>query len=133
MTVDAFIARMRTKQAALFESAVDVNRLGAPGAFNDSTASYAPPSTSLIYTGPALVRPVTETVVNAGGTSVEVTNYMVKLPVDTPVRVGDDITVTASTHDTALVGIGLRVIDVPKDEWQISRRVTCALQTDRPI
>lgn len=132
MTVAAFIERMRTKQEALYSSTVAVTRDGGPGAIDSATASYAAPTTTTIYTGAALVRPDSDHDVTTGETSVELSDFVVKLPVDTAVAIGDTVTVTASTYDTGLVGVTLRVLHVDADEWQIARVARCAAQTARP-
>lgn len=132
MTVDAFLARMRVRQAELFSSTVTVTRRATVGSFNETTASWSAPSETTVYTGAALVRPMTATVDEAGRTSTAIDTYVVKLPVDTAVHVGDVVTVTASTFDAGLVGVTLRVIDVPVDEWQVCRRATPVRQTERP-
>jgi hypothetical protein len=129
---DRFIARMRDREQSLMTNTVRVTRTSGQGIFDPSTASYGDDTETTVYTGPALVRPKTDAVDVTGGTSVQISNYTVKLPPDTPTAVGDVVTVTGSTHDTGLVGVGLRVLDVVNDEWQIVRRLTCAQQTDRP-
>lgn len=132
MSVDSFITRMRTRQAELFSSTVTVTRDGGPGTLDEATASYAAPTTTSIYAGAALVRPEAEAVAVTGATSVEVDEFLVKVPVNTAVEIGDTVTVTASDYDEALVGVGLRVLEVNPDEWQISRRLSCVRQTARP-
>lgn len=130
--VDAFIARMRARQAALFSSAVAIGRTSGEGTWNEETASYGDPAETSVYEGPALVRPQSVTVSSSGDTSTVMDTFLLKLPPDTPVAVGDSVTVTASTHDAGLTGLFLRVTEVVLDEWQICRRATAVLQTGRP-
>lgn len=132
MSVATFIERMRTRQADLFDTTVTVTRKSATGTFNPATATYAAPTATQIYTGPALVRPQPDQIVAAGEVTLDVSHFVVKLPADTTVEVGDNIAVTASTHDAGLVGLGFRVIEVANDEWQICRRATCVQETVRP-
>lgn len=132
MTISSLIAHMRTREADLADSTITITRVGARGAFNETTASHAAPATTVVYAGAALVRPDSEAVAEAGGTSIEVSRYLVKVPADTAVELGDVVTVTASTHDAALVGLTCWVVELPADEWQITRRLHCATQTPRP-
>jgi hypothetical protein len=128
-----FVTRMRHRQGDLFDSAVAVTRTTASGLFDPDTASYGDGTETVLYRGRALVRPQAFTVdQDSGRTSIVVDTYLVKLPADTPVAVGDNITVIASTHDAGLVGLLLRVSDVPADEWQISRRVVAVREGARP-
>jgi hypothetical protein len=134
-SVNSFITRMRAQQSALFDSTVSLGRTSGAGAFDEATASYGAPTSTAGYTGPALVRPgstVTSSTVSGGATSTEIAGYMVKLPPDTAVAVGDVITIVDSEHDAGLVGLTLRVLEVQPDEWQIARRVFAVDQQARP-
>lgn len=132
MTVATFVARMRIKQAALFSETGVLMRSTGDGTFDPDTASYAADATETIYTGAALVRPQGHADVDAGETTVLIGDYLVKLPVDTDVRLGDVFLVATSTYDAGLVNRGFRAVDVPKDGWQISRRVGAVDQTVTP-
>lgn len=132
MSAADFIERMRDKQAELYSTTVVVSRLSAAGAFSASTASYAAPTATTVYTGAALVRPDSDSLTSAGETTTELSSFTLKLPVNTAIEIGDTVEVTASDFDDGLVGIGLRVVDVTNDEWQIARRCRCVQQTPRP-
>lgn len=132
MTADELIARMRTRQADLFDSTVAVARRSGNPTFNETTASYGAPPETTVYTGPGLVRPKAYTVDQAGEVSQAVDTYEIKVPVDTDIAIGDAVDVTASTHDDGLVGLTLRVTDVPVNEWQVARRFTAVRETERP-
>lgn len=136
MTVAArltgFVDRMQTKQADLFVTTVTVTRIGTAGAFDEATATYVTASTTTIYTGAALVRPLTDAVSDAGDETLSVNGYTIKLPVGTDVRLGDIVTVTASVHDSSMVGMTLRVDEVHEDEWQIAQVCRASVQTSRP-
>lgn len=129
---DQFIARMRAREQSLMSATVRITRFAGEGVIDPTTASYGPGTETTIYQGPGLVRPKADSVDQTGGTSVQISDYTVKVPSDTPAAVGDVVTVLSSVHDTGLVGQGLRVLDVINDEWQITRRLTCAQQTVRP-
>jgi hypothetical protein len=125
---------MRARQAELFDSTVALTRDAPLGAFNATTAGYAPAAPLTVYAGPALVRPASagEHAAVAGDASEELDAYMVKLPAGTDARVGDVATATASTYDPALVGKPMRVMQVAADEWQVTRRCYAVARASRP-
>lgn len=112
-------------------SAVTVSRAGE-AVFDPDSASYAPPTETELFSGPALVRPLRSTVDATGRTSIVVDTWEVKLPVDSALEIGDAVEVTASAYDPGLVGLQLRVSGVAYDEWQIARVATAVAQRDRP-
>jgi len=130
--VAPFIEQMRARQAALFDSTVDVTRFAGAGLFDEATAGSAAPSMSSVYSGPGLVRPQRYQVDEVGQTAVVLDTYTVKLPADTAIAVGDVIRVTASAHDERMIGLVLRVTEIPEDEWQIARLCRAVRQTDTP-
>jgi hypothetical protein len=132
MSAADFIERMRDKQAELYSNTVTVTRKSAAGAFNAATASYATPTTTTVYTGAALLRPERDQTADVGEVSLNVSNYLLKLPVNTAAEIGDNVAVTASDFDDDLVGTTLRIIEVSADEWQIARRCRCVVETARP-
>lgn len=132
MNPTPFINRMRTRQALLFDTAVLVTRSSAIETFDPDTASWATPDSDTVYDGEGLVRPLALSVDDAGNTSLALNTYVVKLPANTPVELGDTVLVTASEHDDGLVGLALRVTDVAHDEWQICRKVTATREQERP-
>ena len=132
MSAADFIERMRDRQAALFSTTVNVSRFYSEGTFDPDTASYTTPAYVTVYTGAALLRPDGDSLTTAGETSTEVSSFTLKLPVNTAIEVGDTVAVTASDFDDGLVGLGLRVLDVTNDEWQIARRCRGVPQTPRP-
>lgn len=132
MSAADFIERMRDKQAELYSTTVEVRRFYSQGDFDPATASYTTPAYVVVYTGAALVRPDSDSLTSAGETTTELSSYTLKLPVNTAIEIGDTAAVTASDFDDGLVGVGLRVVDVTNDEWQIARRCRCVQQTPRP-
>lgn len=127
---------MRVRQATLYSSTVALKRYSATGTWDPDTATYGSSTTTTVYTGPALVRAAgaaaSEQLAQAGETTELITPYVVKLPYDTDVRVGDVVAVTASTHDAGLVGLSLRVASVLHDEWQIARVCLAVDEVNRP-
>jgi hypothetical protein len=132
VSVDSFVARMRIRQEALFETTVDVTRGSTVGTLDTATSLYTAGTSTTVYSGPALIRPTIDQITQAGDTSVELSDFLVKFPANTAIQLGDLVTVTASVHDSDLVGAHLRVIHIDNDEWQISRRVQCVIETGRP-
>jgi hypothetical protein len=83
------------------------------------------PATTSVYSGACLVRHARADDPDVAGIATDTAAYKVKLPVDTAVAEGDVVTVTASTHDAGLVDVGLTVVSVRLDGWQISREAIC--------
>lgn len=132
MSAADFIERMRDRQAELYSTTVNVSRFYSEGTFDPDTASYTTPAYITVYTGAALLRPDSDSMAAVGETTTELSSYTLKLPANTAIEVGDTVAVTASDFDDGLVGVGLRVMDVTNDEWQIARRCRCVQQTPRP-
>lgn len=76
-----------------------------------------------VFTGPMLVRPEDRSlrVANVGGVSWPVLRFDVTLPADADALIGDRLTVTSCPGDPTLVGESLKLIDVPRDAWQVAR------------
>jgi len=132
VTVSSIIARGRVRQASLFDTTVTVTRKSGEGYTQHGDGNWHPDATSQVYQGSALVRPEAASRTEAGGEEIEIGRYLVKLPADTAVEAGDLVTVTASTHDSGLVGQTMRILDVLADEWQICRKARATTQTDVP-
>jgi hypothetical protein len=94
--------------------------------FDPSTGEYTDGPPHVHYDGPCLVRPTpwqSRIVQVSGGAEVGSTRtYDVWLEADADIAVEQTLTVTASRGDPALVGVPLKVIDVPYDEYQLARR-----------
>jgi len=134
MSIDTFVTRMRERQAELFDTTIHVTRDDALGAFDPDSASYAPRTTITIYDGPALIRPAPATIRDlvVGDTAEQTDYFLVKVPADTDLAIGDNINVTASTRDTGLIGKRLRLLQINYDEWQVCRRGIATDETGRP-
>ena len=116
---------MSGRQADLFDTTVSIARDGTGAhALNGSTLVATPDATTSVYVGAALVRPEGSTEVDAGEQREHLARFLIKVPVDTDLQIGDVVTITASNHDADLVGAVIRIDNVVQDEWQISRRAT---------
>ena len=75
------------------------------------------------YTGPVLVRPEDRSsrVVDIGSVSYTVLRFDVTFPADAPVTIGYRLTLTSCPGDPTLVGIHLKLVDVPLDAWSVAR------------
>ncbi len=91
--------------------------------FDESTGRYEYPPRITVYAGPMLVRPQDrgERVVEVGGATYALTRYDVTLPAEAAVVRGHQLEVTRCTFDPALVGVPMRLVDVPLDAWQVAR------------
>lgn len=115
----------RSQQAELFATDAVVERVVGEGEFDETTGEVDPDEVEVIYDGPCIIRPMKRregSDVTTGEREVRFLDVEAKFPVDTPILKDDLVTVTASEHDPALVGVVFRITDVPLDEWQISRR-----------
>jgi len=131
MSLDAAIARFRSRQVALFRDEATVTRGAAGGTLNPDTGVWTPAAGSTIYDGPCLIRSASVGIdVQLGGSEVRLRQVQVKFPADTPVQVDDTVTATESTYDAALVGVPFRVTDVFCDGWQIARVCILEERTD---
>lgn len=130
MTVSGLIGHMRRREADLASSTVQISRPAVESAatLNTTTGALTPGTSSLIYDGPALVRPENPTEVDAAERREHLARHIVKVPADTTALIGDQVTVTASTFDADLDGAVMTVVDVVVDEWQIVRRLICERQ-----
>ena len=81
------------------------------------------PVYATVFSGPMLVRPEDRSmrVANIAGGSYTVLRFDVTLPADADALVGDRLTVTSCPGDPTLVGESLKLIDVPRDAWQVAR------------
>jgi hypothetical protein len=132
VSVPTFIAKMRTKQAALFSDELLITADGPPGALDPETAQRAPGAAITVYEGPGLVRPEGDSVADIGEGSTSIDAYIVKVPPDTALALGQAVTVTASTFDAGLADVTLRIVHVFHDGWQIARKARAVDERERP-
>lgn len=124
MSLDTAIERFRRKQEELFRDEGTVTRLASEGAWNQVTGRYGADTSTEVYDGPCQIRPaegLVGTDAQVGQKEVRLKDFVLKLPVDTPVREGDTFTCTASEYDADLVSKSFRITDVLRDGRQIAR------------
>ena len=123
MSVDTARAYFERRQADLFRDTATVTRPGEGGTLNPVTGVWTPAATTVVYSGPCLIRGFAweGTDVQYGDQEVRLRRARAKFPVNTPIRLDDVVVPTASTYDSGMVGKSFRVTDVPNDGWQISR------------
>lgn len=122
MVIDAILNRARHDVAALLTDTVTVSR--QTGVITDQWGSTTP-VTTITHEGPGLVQDTATTrqgvTVVVAETVRDLLGYVVKLPTDVDVRVGDVVQVTASL-DARQVGRTWKVLAVPTQAWALLRR-----------
>jgi hypothetical protein len=122
-----FLGDARRAAEALMVDAVSVSRRGG-GTVDDLTGAVTGGATS-IYTGRAKVQQSTAGVMGARVDAGELSTILLRLEVHLPVvgsegvARGDVVTVTAATHDTALVGRTFVVHDLAFKTFATARRL----------
>lgn len=125
MTLEQARAFFEVQQVALFRDECTIVRTSGEPTYDPDTNTYTPGATTTVYTGDCLIRGTTWQGFDVSVGETEIRSRMVRgwLPKDTAVEVNDVLTVTASAHDADMVGREMRITDVPKDGWQIVRKV----------
>lgn len=103
-----------------------------PPVYDPATDAYVTPPGAVRYTGPCRVKPRdnADRVVAAGEQTVSLWPYTVSVPLRARgVTVDDLLTVTSAGLDAGLVGLVLRVRDVPKGSLMTARRLGCELSS----
>lgn len=127
MTVDSLRARFERRQRDVFRDAAKLTRPSTTTTLDTTSGVETPTAATLIYEGPCLIRGFAweGTDVIVGGTETRLRRARVKFPTNTSCQIDDIVTPTQSTYDPSLVDVTLRVTDVPRDGWQISRWAIC--------
>lgn len=123
--LDTAIARFRSRQEALFRDECVITRASGDPVFDEDTGEYTTPDPTEVYEGPCSLRPaggLVGTDVTAGERELRLSDYVLKLPADTPVLNNDTVELTRSQYDADLVGRTYRITDVLRDGWQIARK-----------
>jgi hypothetical protein len=120
-------SRLRRRFESRMDDAVAIthNPFGlSESPMNPNTGKPTTDSTSAVYSGKALLKPVVRPeLVTEGADVLELQYYECHLPISAPVpHVGDEVTVTACVRDPELVGRKWTVTDVPLATYAISRR-----------
>lgn len=123
MTIATAVTRFRRRQAEQFSETATVTRPVGPPAFNRESEEVEQ-DYDAVTVGLCKIRPAQRAYgreVQAGEREVVLSPYVGKWPVDTPLRVNDVVTVTASLYDADLAVATFRVAAVHLDGWQIAR------------
>lgn len=124
MGLDQAVRRFRSRQRRLFRDEGTITRPSGTSTFNPVTGLEAPDPGDAIYSGVLQVRPASERSgrdAQAGEREIRLGGLILKLPVDTPIDVDDELTLTVSRYDADLVGRTFRITDVLRDGRQIAR------------
>lgn len=127
MTQAAIAAGRQAAQARMTDTCT-ISGPDQDGALNESTGRYDPAPGSELYAGPCRIRPTPDQdrVVEAGERPVSLRTYLVSVPIgDHGFDVDNVVRVTTCPLDPALVGVRLRVVDVPKGSHLTARRLLC--------
>lgn len=127
MSVDSAIERFRQRQQDVFRDTARIERPSTTTTLDDTTGVETPDPATTLHTGPCLIRGMAweGTDVQSGGIEVRLRRYKIKFAAEVPAEVNDIVTPIASIYDPSLVGRHLRVTDVARDGWQISRWLVC--------
>lgn len=118
----------RTKRTSRYTDSITITDLTSRGTFNRATMQYDTPSTSTLYTGLALVRPVTGNVRDRGMEGEVLYTHTVHVPFSVDgVAPGNEVSVTVSAYDDDLTGAVLTVQDVSADTLLTHRELRCVL------
>ena len=128
-TPSSTVATFRTQWATRLIDTVTFTRTTGRGILNESTLQYSGATTTEIYSGDALIRPVKTTDQEAYG---QQETSVVELDVFMPHDAGDfqpedDGTIDTATYDTDLVGKTMRVVEVEYDSYLTRTKVRCRL------
>lgn len=125
-----FAEHLQPTAELAMQATITIRRPGtAAGTFNAATGKTTPPTSTLIWTGPARVQPLVNAAsrpIDFGGQQISLHRYQVSTPADIPqVAVDDQITVDGGADDPELAGQTLRVIDVPYASVLLQRDLIC--------
>lgn len=122
MSLDQAIAYFRAEQEDLFRSTATI-KVKSGTTFDPVTGSNTPTYTIRATGVPCLIRPRSASRGEVAETEATISRHEGKFPANTNIQVEDLVDVTASTHDSGLVGKTFAVVERPLDDWQIARVV----------
>ncbi len=123
------ITTLRAQWATRFIDTVTFTRTTARGTLNTTTGLYSADTTSEIYSGVALIRPVKTTdQTDFGQQETSIVELDVFMPHDAGDFQPEDLgTIDAVTYDSDLNGKTMRVVEVEYDSYLTRTRVRCRL------
>ncbi len=118
----------RTKRTSRYIDTITITDSTSRGTWNRATKQYDTPTTSTVYSGTALIRPVSATTKNRGEQGEVLFTHTIQVPfsVDS-VAPGNIVTVTVSVYDDDLTGATLTVQSVEQDSYLTHRELHCLL------
>jgi hypothetical protein len=128
MSIDQAIRRGQYRYLGLMDTTVTVRRGSSSGAYNPATKTYTPTAGVSVYAGAAIVHAGQPGDTAGEEGAVRQVRFVVKFPALTDIERGDSVTVTASVHDSGLVGLTVWVLQTEPDEWSICRTAYCTDQ-----
>jgi hypothetical protein len=137
-TVGASRAQARMEQAmADSGTAVHITRAGSgTPTLDEATGNLVQPAPTDIYAGPALVNVATtrgERTTIRGSEQETMTEWQVSVPLAAgPVKIGDEVRVTANPTDPQLVNTRMWVVRLPSGSHVARRRLLCSATQTGP-
>lgn len=128
MTTTPGLSRGRAIAERLMVDTCTIARVSAGTDFNDTTGGYSGGSSTPVYDGACRVKPKdnADRVVQFGEQAVSFWPFLVAVPMSvTGVQLDDVVTITASESDPSLIGVQLRVREVPSGSQLTARRLGC--------
>jgi hypothetical protein len=122
--LNPYVRAFRARHLRLFDSTCTVTGSGDSETVWDEEAKeyVTPPRT--VYRGRCklLAQAVQARVVQAGARAVSLFTYELYVPHDVPVRLDMRVHIDSSP-DPQAAGLDLRVIDVPRSDWVVARKL----------
>jgi hypothetical protein len=114
-------------------------RITRPGAgtltLNEATGDLVQPPPDEVYAGPALVNAInrTERTTIRGSEQETSTEWQVSVPIKAgPVKIGDEVRITANRADPQLVDTKMWVVRLPSGSHVARRRLLCSATQTGP-
>ena len=127
MSLDSARQRFERRQRDLFRAEARLVRPASTATLNTTSGVETPAAATLVFKGPCLIRGMgwEGMDVEQGGRETRLRRYRVKFPANTGEQANDVVSVISSLHDPSLADRTMRVTDVVRDDWQISRWSIC--------
>jgi hypothetical protein len=122
--LNPYVRAFRARHLRLFDSTCTIaGPDGSEAVWDDSAGEYVTP-TKTVYQGRCklLAQVVQVRVVQSGSRAVSLFTYELYVPYEVPVRLNMTVHIDSSP-DPQAAGLDLRVIDVPRSDWVVVRKV----------